>query len=141
MCQKHLGGGLSGPGFCGDLVCRFMRLGGIDGFSFRFGGGGGHGTLRACGLWLGCCATVCVLGFWPNRGWWLCCLLWLRAGGSGVGLCGGPGIGLFILVGWGRGFLSVAWPARVRLVFFFCSGVGGLFGARGSPSSGGLLGL
>ena len=26
---------------------------------------------------------------------------------------------LFILVGWGRSFLSVAWPTGVQLVFFF----------------------
>ena len=48
---------------------------------------------------------------------------------------------LFILVGWGRSFLSVAWPTGVQLVFFFCSGVSGLFGAQGSPSSGSLLSL
>ena len=29
---------------------------------------------------------------------------------------------LFILFGWGRSFLSVAWPTGVQLVFFFCSG-------------------
>ena len=47
----------------------------------------------------------------------------------------------FILVGWGRSFLSVAWPTGVQLVFFFCSGVSRLFGAQGSPSSGSLLNL
>ena len=34
----------------------------------------------------------------------------------------GPDIKLFILVGWGRDFLSVAWPNGIQLVFFFCSG-------------------
>ena len=29
---------------------------------------------------------------------------------------------LFTLVCWDRSFLSVAWPAGVQLVFFFCSG-------------------
>ena len=29
---------------------------------------------------------------------------------------------LFILVGWGRSFLSVACPTGVQLEFFFCSG-------------------
>ena len=48
---------------------------------------------------------------------------------------------LFILVGWDRSFLSVAWPTGVQLVFFFCSGVSRLFGAQGSPSSGSLLSL
>ena len=36
-----------------------------------------------------------------------------------VGLYDGPDIKLFILVGWGRSFLSVAWPTGVQLVFFF----------------------
>ena len=31
----------------------------------------------------------------------------------------GPDLKLFILVGWGRSFLSVAWPTGVQLVFFF----------------------
>ena len=48
---------------------------------------------------------------------------------------------LFILVGWGRSFLSVAWPTGVQLMFFFSSGVSKLFGAQGSPSSGSLLNL
>ena len=39
-------------------------------------------------------------------------------GGSGVRLYDGPDIKLFILVGWGRSFLSVAWPTEVQLVFF-----------------------
>ena len=53
----------------------------------------------------------------------------------------GPDIKLLILVGWGRSFLSVAWPTGVQLVFFFCSGASKLFGAQGSPSSGSLLNL
>ena len=48
-------------------------------------------------------------------------------GGSSVELDDGPDINLFILVGWGRSFLSVAWPTGVQLVFFFCSGVSKLF--------------
>ena len=48
---------------------------------------------------------------------------------------------LFILVGWDRSLLSVAWPTRVQLVFFICSGVSKIFGAQGSPSSGSLLNL
>ena len=58
-----------------------------------------------------------------------------------IKLYDGPDIKLFILVGWGRSFLSVAWPTGVQLVFFFCSGVSRLFGAQGSPSSGSLLSL
>ena len=45
------------------------------------------------------------------------------------------------VVSWGRSFLSVAWPTGVQLVFCFCSGVGRLFGAQGSQSSGSLLNL
>ena len=30
---------------------------------------------------------------------------------------------LFILVGWDRSFLSVAWPTGIHLVFLFCLGV------------------
>ena len=48
---------------------------------------------------------------------------------------------LFILVGWDRSFLSVAWPTGVQLMFFFSSRVSKLFGAQGSPSSGSLLNL
>ena len=53
----------------------------------------------------------------------------------------GPDLKLFILVSWGRSFLSVDWPTGVQLAFFFCSGVSQLFGAKGSPSSGSLLNL
>ena len=37
------------------------------------------------------------------------------------GLYDGPDIKLFSLAGLGRSFLSVAWPTRVQLVFFFFS--------------------
>ena len=62
----------------------------------------------------------------------------------------GPDLKLFILVGWGRSFLSVAWPTGVQLVFFFffffffffsCSGISKLYGAQESRSSGSLLNL
>ena len=46
----------------------------------------------------------------------------LLTGGSGVRLYDGPNIKLFILVGWGRSFLSVAWPTGVQLVFLFSPG-------------------
>ena len=47
----------------------------------------------------------------------------------------GPDKKLFILVDWGRSFLSVAWPTWVQLVFSFALGFSKLFGAQGSPSS------
>ena len=54
----------------------------------------------------------------------------LIASGSGVRLYDGPDLKLFILVGWDRSFLSVAWPTGAQLVFFFCSGVSRLLGAN-----------
>ena len=70
----------------------------------------------------------------------------LHGDGSGVRLYDSPDLKLlianiFISVGWGRSFLSVAWPTGVQLVFFFCSGFSKLFGAQASPSSGSLLNL
>ena len=59
-------------------------------------------------------------------------------GGSVVRLYDGPDIKLFILVGWGRIFLSVAWPTGVQLVFFVCSGLSVSYLAL---SSGSLLNL
>ena len=44
-----------------------------------------------------------------------CCLFTLHAGGSNVN------VKLYILVGWGRSLLSVAWFTRVQLVFSFRS--------------------
>ena len=41
-----------------------------------------------------------------------------------------PFLKLFILVCWGRIFLSVAWPTGVQMVFFFCSGVCGYLAPR-----------
>ena len=53
---------------------------------------------------------------------------------SGVRLCDGPDIKLFILVDCGRSLLSVAWPTKVQLVFFFSPNFSKLLGAQGSPS-------
>ena len=44
-----------------------------------------------------------MLGGWPSPVWWLCCALWLHAGGSGVRFCDGLKLGLFILDGWDQG--------------------------------------
>ena len=60
-----------------------------------------------------------MLGLWPGRGWWLCFPLWLRAGGSGVGLGDGPEMGLFVLVGWGRGFFVCCLAHRGSAVGLF----------------------
>ena len=48
---------------------------------------------------------------------------------------------LFILVGWGRSFLSVAFPTRVQVVSFLLRTFGKLLGDKGSPSSGSFLNL
>ena len=82
-------------------------------------------SLQACWMWRGYSAMVCVLGVWPSRGWWLCFPLWLHAGGSGVGLNDGPGIGLFVLVGLGRSFFVCCLARRGSAVGFLllrCSG-------------------
>ena len=42
-----------------------------------------------------------------------------HAGESGVRLYDGHDLKLFILVGWGRSFLSIACPTGVQLVFSF----------------------
>ena len=108
--------GLSEPVFCGDLVYRFKKIvGGVD-FSDQFRKN--YRSLRACWMWRGCGATVCVFGVWPGRGWWLCFPLWLRADGSGVGLGGGPGVKLFILVGLGRSFFVCCLAHRGSTIGF-----------------------
>ena len=44
----------------------------------------------------------------------------------------GPDLKLFILVGWDRSFLSVAWPIGVQLVFLLLLRIlGKLLGAQG----------
>ena len=50
--------------------------------------------------WPGYCAAGCVPGCQPGRCWWLCFAVWLRGGGSGLGLGGGLFVGLWP-VGWG----------------------------------------
>ena len=55
---------------------------------------------------------------------------------SYVRLYDGPNIKLFILVGWGRSFLFVAWPTGV---FSFAPDFSKLFGSQGSPSTVGQL--
>ena len=58
----------------------------------------------------------------------------MHADGSGVRLSDDPDIKLFTLVGWGRSFLSVAWPTGDQLLIFFCSSVPvGCSTAQGSP--------
>ena len=43
----------------------------------------------------------------------------LHADGSGVRLYDGSDLKLFLLVGWDRCFLSVAWPTLVQLLIVF----------------------
>ena len=42
----------------------------------------------------------------------------------------GPDLKLFILVGWGRSFLCVAWPTGVQLVFSFAPELVGYLAPR-----------
>ena len=126
--------GLSEPEFYGDLVYKFKKLKGINDFSFQF-----RKIItryRRIGYNLNVMRQSACLVFNP-----IMVDNYAHAGGSGVRLYDGLDLKLFILVGWGRSFLSVAWPTGVQLVFFFCSGVSRLFGDQGSPSSGSLLNL
>ena len=108
--------GLSEPEFYGDLVYKFKKIvGGVD-FCDQFRG------IIVRYKRVGC---SCVLGVWPGHGWWLCFPLWLRAGGSGVGLGDGPDIKLFVLVGLGRSFFVCCLAHRGSTIGFLllqCSG-------------------
>ena len=128
--------GLSEPEFYGDLVYKFKKLKGSNDFSFQF-----RKIItryRHIGYNLNVMRQSACLVFNPIT---VDNYAALHAGGSGVRLYDGPDLKLFILVGWGRSFLSVAWPIGVQLMFFFSSGFSKLFGAQGSPSSGSLLNL
>ena len=105
--------GLSEPEFYGDLVDKFKKLIGSNDFSFQFGK---------------------IITRYRRIGYNLNVM-------RQSACYDGPDLKLFILVGWGRSFLSVAWPTGVQLMFFFSSGVSKLFGAQGSPSSDSLLNL
>ena len=118
--------GLSEPEFYGDLVYKFKKLIGMNEFSFQF-----RKIItryRRIGYNLNVMRQSACLVFNPttvdNYAAFFNCTT------------DGPDLKLFILVGWGRSFLSVAWPTGVQLMFFFSSGVSKLFGAQGSPSSG-----
>ena len=131
--------GLSEPEFYGDLVYKFKKLKGINDFSFQF-----RKIItryRRIGYNLNVMRQSACLVFNPimvdNYTAFFNCTPVGRVSDSMMA----PDIKLLILVGWGRSFLSVAWPTGVQLVFFFCSGVSRLFGAQGSPSSGSLLSL
>ena len=114
-----LGEGLSEPEFDVDLVYKFNKLIGRKDFYFQF--------RRII-------TRYKRIGFNPF-------MVDNYAGGSGVRLYDGPDLKPFILVGWCRSFLSVAWPNGVQLAFFFSYGVSQLLGTQGSQSSGSLLNL
>ena len=126
-----LGEGLSEPEFYGDLVYKFKKLIGKKDFSFQF-----RKIItryRRIGYYLNVMRQSACLVFNPimidNYAPFFYCTM--------VGRAPDPMMAptkLFILVGLGRSFLSVAWPTGVQLVFFFCSGVSKLFGAQVSPS-------
>ena len=65
-----------------------------------------------------------MLGGQPNRRWRLCCPLWLRAGGSGFGLCNGSDLGLSVdwVVGvWCFGCLLARRGLAVGFLLLRCS--------------------
>ena len=135
--------GLSEPEFYGDMVYKFKKLIGSNDFSFPFRKI--VTRYRRIGYNLNVMRQSACLVFNPitvdNYAAFFNCTPDPPAGGSGVRLYDGPDLKLFILVGWGRSFLTVPWPPGVQLVFSFCSRVSRLFGAQGSPSSGSLLNL
>ena len=103
--------GLSEPEFYGDLVYKFKKLIGRKDISFQF-------RLiitryRRIGYNLNVMRQSACLVFNPiivdNYAAFFNCTPVGRA------------IKLFILVGWGRSFLFVAWPTGAQLVFFICS--------------------
>ena len=123
--KKLLHQGLLEPEFCGDLVCRFKKIVGGADFSGQFGGvvvrcrriEYGVGVVRrsACLVF----GPVAVGGFASLFD----CLPVGR--GSGVGLDDGPDVGLFVLVGLGRGFFVCCLACRGSAVGFLllqCSG-------------------
>ena len=95
--------GLSEPEFYGDLVYKFKKLIRRNDFSFQF-----RNIIARFRR---------MLSVLPNH--------W-----SGVRLYDGRDLKLFILVGWSRSFLSVAWPIGVQLVFLVCSGLSVSYFAR-----------
>ena len=81
---------MSGPVFCGDLVCGFKRIVGGPGFGDQF-----KKIVKRC-VGVGCGLDVvrqsaCLV--------WLWFPLWLHGGGSGLRLCDGFGVKL-LSVGW-----------------------------------------
>ena len=108
-----LRGGLSEPEFYGDLVYKFKIL--IGRIFFFFSVQKLITRYRHIGYNLNVMRQSACLVFNPIMV--DCCLLY--ADGSGIRLYDCPDIKLFILFGWGRSFLSVAWPTGVQLGFLF----------------------
>ena len=113
--------GLSEPEFYGNLVYKFKKLIERNDFSFQF-----RKIItryRRIGYYLNVMRQSACLVFNPimvdNYAAFFNCT---PVGRATDRLYDGPDIKLFILVGWGRSLLSVAWPTVVQLVFFFCSG-------------------
>ena len=107
--------GLSEPEFYGDLVYKFKKLIGINDFSFQF-----RKIItryRRIGYNLNVMRQSACLVFNPimvdNYAAFFNCTPVGRASDSMMATTK-----LFILVGCGRSFLSVAWPTGVQLVFF-----------------------
>ena len=108
--------GLSKPECYGDLVYKFKKLIGSNDFSFPF-----RKIItryKRIGYNLNIMRQSAYLVFNPitvdNYAAFFNC--------TPVGRASDSMMAPAILVGWGRSFLSVAWPTGVQLVFFFCSG-------------------
>ena len=90
--------GFSEPEFYGDLIYKFEKLIGRNDFSFQF--------RKIITRYRHISYKLTVMRQ-------SACLV----RGSGVRLYDDPDKKLFILVGWDRGFLYIAWPTRVQLFF------------------------
>ena len=105
--------GLAEPEFYGDLVYKFKKLIGRNVFSLQFRKI--VTRYRRIGYDLNVMRKSACLLFNPimvdNYATFFNCTPVGRASDTK----------LFILVGWGRSFLSVAWPTGVQLVVFFRS--------------------
>ena len=122
--------GLSGPEFCGDLVCEYGEVVGWAGFSDRFGGVVVRYRRVGCGINIVRRSACLVFG--PVAVGSFASLFGCAPVGRASDSVMAPTWGCLFWLVWAGAFLSVAWPAGVRLLVFFCSGVPVvLFGAPG----------
>ena len=113
--------GLSGPEFYGDLVYKFKKIVGRADFSDQF-----RKIIvryKRIGYNINIMRQSACLVFNPITVNKFASLFNCTPVGRASDSMMAPDIKLFILVGLGQSFLSVAWPTGVQLLVFFCSSV------------------